>query len=127
MLCCDQIHSFACSLFVGHQRPSLKYLNRYVRGSVSSKWHDLGIELLDPDDVEELDKIKIQYPQDLNECCKAMFQLWLRKQSDASWNQLIGALRQPGIQLDTLATKVEQNLLQSKPKPGWYMPMYVAF
>ena len=113
------VYLFACSLFAGSQRPSLKYLNRYVRGSVGSKWHDLGIELLDPDDVAELDRIKIQYSQDLNECCKAMFQLWLRKQSDASWNQLIGALKQPGIELDALASKVEQSLLQPKPKPGW--------
>ena len=104
-------------IFVGHHRPSLKYLNRYVRGSVGSKWHDLGIELLDPDDVEELDNIKAQYPLDLSECCKAMFQLWLRKKSNASWNQLIESLRQPGIELDTLASKVEQ-LLQPKPKSG---------
>ena len=105
------------SLFVGEETPSLKYLNRYVRGSVGSKWHDLGIELLDPDDVKELNRIKAQYSLDLNECCKEMFQLWLSKKSNASWNQLIKALRQPGIELDTLAGKVEQ-LLEPKPKPG---------
>ena len=103
-------------------------MNRYIRGSVGSKWHDLGIELLERDDVDELDKIKVQYPQDLNECCKAMFQLWLRKQSNASWNQLIEALRQPGIELDALASKVEQILLQPKPKPGQcmfsFLPLY---
>ena len=119
------MYLFAYSLFSGHQRLSLKYLNRYVRGSVGLKWHDLGIELLDPDDVEELDKIKAQYPQDLNECCKAMFQLWLRKQPDASWNQLIEALRQPGIELDTLASKVQQ-MLQPKAKPGWYMLCFLS-
>ena len=103
--------------FVGHHKPSLKYLNRHVRGSVGSKWHDLGIELLDPRDVEELNRIRAQYPQNLNECCKEMFQLWLDKQSKASWNQLIEALRQPSIGLGTLAYKIEQ-LLQYKPKPG---------
>ena len=77
----------------------------------------MGIELLDPDDVDELDKIKAQYPHDLNECCKAMFQLWLRKQSDASWNQLLEALRQRGIELDTLAIKIEE-MLQPIAKPG---------
>ena len=82
------------------------------------KWHDLGIELLDcDDDVEELDAIQANHPSDLNTCCKKMFQLWLRKQPSASWNCLIEALRQPGIKLDTLATKIEQTVLQLQPKP----------
>ena len=99
----------------------MRYLNRYVKGSVGLKWHDLGIELLDFDDVDELDKIKSQHSQGLDEECKAMFQLWLKKQPSASWNQLIEALRQPGIELKTLASKVEQMLLKPKPKPGWCM------
>ena len=41
-----------------------------------------------------------------------MLDLWLMKQPTASWNQLIEALRQPGINLGTLATKIEQVLLQ---------------
>ena len=102
------------TLFVGHQNPSLKYLNRYVRSSVGLKWHDLGIELLDFDDVEDLDKIEAEHTSDLDKCCTKMFQLWLRKQPRASWNQLIEALRQ--IELNALVTKIEQMLLQPKPK-----------
>ena len=105
------------AVFSGHQKPSMKLLNRYVRGSVGLKWHDLGIELLDcDDDVEELDTIQANHPSDLSTCCKKMFQLWLRKQPSASWNHLIEALRQPDVELDALATKIEQMLLQSKPK-----------
>ena len=103
-------------MFAGHQQPSLKYLNRYVRGSVGMKWHDLGIELLDFNDVGELNTIEAEHPSDLNKCCTKMFDLWLKKQSTASWNQLIEALRQPGIELGTLANKIEQMLLQSKPQ-----------
>ena len=33
------------------------------------KWHYLGIELLDSNDVEELDTIEAEYPSDLNKCC----------------------------------------------------------
>ena len=92
-------------------------MNRYVRGSVGLKWHDLGIELLDSsDDVEDLDKIEAEYKPDLDKCCTKMFQLWLKKQPTASWNQLIEALRQPDIELHTLATKIEEMLLQSKPQ-----------
>ena len=105
-----------CTLFIGDQKPSLKYLNRYVRGVVGLKWYDLGTELLDFEDVKNLDLIEANHPSDLDKCCVKMFQLWLRKQPSASWNQLIEALRQPDIELHTLATKIEQMLLQPKPK-----------
>ena len=105
-------------LYVGHQIPSLKFFNRYVRGPVGIKWYDLGIELLDSDNTEELDKIKAQYSSNLNECCTMMFQLWLSKQPTASWNQLIDALRQPSIELVSLAIKIKEMLLQPESK-GW--------
>ena len=99
----------------------MRYLIRYVRGSVGSKWYDLGIELLHcEDDEDELDKIEFEHPRDLDTCCRKMFQLWLKKQSNASWNQLIEALRQPSIKLVAFASKVEQSLLKPKPKPGWF-------
>ena len=112
---CDPlIVKYDLTIFAGHQQPSLKLLNRYVRGSVGMKWHDLGIELLDSDDVGELDTIEAEHPSDLNKCCTKMFNLWLKKQPTASWNQLIEALRQPGIELGTLASNIEQMLLQLK-------------
>ena len=105
------------ALLVGHQRPSLRYLNRYVRSSVGLKWHDLGIELLDSDkSIEELDKIEAEHKSDLDKCCTKMFQLWLRKQPSASWNQLIEALRQRNIERNVLATDIEKLLFQPKPK-----------
>ena len=85
-----------------------------MKGSVGAKWHDLGIELLDPD-VEELDTIEAGC-SDLNKCCTKMFQMWLKKQPTASWNQLIEALKQPGISLGTLADKIEQMLLKPQSK-----------
>ena len=102
------------TLYVGCQKPTLKYLNCYVRGSVGLKWYDLGIELLD--DVDALDKIGAEHPTDLNKCCTKMFLLWLRKQPTASWNQLIEALREPDVELHVLATKIDQMLLQPKSK-----------
>ena len=104
-------------IIIGHCHPSLKYLNRYARKQVGSRWYDLGIDLLAANDVEELNRIKSQYSTDINTCCTEMFQLWLRKQSTASWNQLIESLRQPGIELNDLATNIEKMLLQPKPKP----------
>ena len=116
-----ETHMYFLTLFVDsqkptlNQKPTLKLLNRYVRGSVGLKWHDLGIELLDVDDVEDLDKIEAEHPLDLNKCCTKMFQLWLKKQPAASWNQLVIALKGPDIELHALATKIEQIVLQPKP------------
>ena len=76
------------------------------------KWHDLGIELLDSDDVEELEKIEAENKSDLDKCCTKMFMLWLKKQPTTTWNQLLEALRQPDIELHALATKIKEMLLQ---------------
>ena len=101
-------------MFVGHQKPSLKYLNQHVTSSVGFKWYDLGIQLLDVEDVEALNQIEVEYPSDLNKCCAKMFQLWLRKQPRASWYQLIEALRQ--VKLHGLAFKIEDMLSQFEPR-----------
>ena len=101
-------------LLIGHQKPSPKFLNRYVRGAIGSKWHDLGIELLDYGDYEKLDTIEDEHPANLIKCCNEMFKLWLKKQPTASWNQLIEALREPSVELDTLASKIELMLSQRK-------------
>jgi len=97
----------------GCDRPALKLLNRHVIKGVSSRWHDLGLELLEQEDEQKLRKIKIDNPNDASECCKEMFQFWLEKCSDASWNQLMRALRQ--IELTNLATTIEGML---KPMEG---------
>ena len=57
--------------------------------------------------------IQSQHSTDVSIYCTKMFQLWLNKQPKASWNQLIVSLRY--IDLDHLATKIEQMLLQPKP------------
>ena len=109
---CLLIFKVFFALFIGHQQPQLKFLNRYVRASVGMKWDDLGIELLDSNDIGELNTIEAENSSNLNKCCTKMFNLWLNKQPTASWNQLIKALRQPCIALGTLASNIEQMLLQ---------------
>ena len=89
-------------------------MNRHVKKSVGPKWYDLGIDLLEKDDIEELNTIQSQHSTDINICCTKMFQLWLGKHPNAaSWNQLINSLRY--IDLGRVAGKIEQMLLQPKP------------
>ena len=89
----------------GCDRPALKLLNKHVRKEVSSKWYDLGLELLEQEDEEKLNEIETNNPKDAGQCCKEMFRLWLRKCSTATWNQLIQALKE--VDLNSLATKIE--------------------
>ena len=87
-------------------------MNKCVREGVSSKWHDLGLELLDPEDEGKLNEIKSNHPQDNGECCKQMFQLWLGKCQNPTWNQLIQALRE--IKLNQLASEIDVKLNHMK-------------
>ena len=107
------VHIRILSFFAGHQRPTQKYLNRYVKQVIGKKWYDLGIELLENDDIGALNNIQSDHSKDQEECCTKMFQLWLTKQP-ASWNQLIEALR--NIKLNHLATSIEEMLLSSNPQ-----------
>ena len=96
------------SVRIGCDRPALKLLNKYVRKDASLKWHDLGLELLEQ---KELNQIQIDNPNDGYKCCKEMFQLWLRKSPNATWNQLIKALEEPSIELNKLAATIKELLL----------------
>ena len=92
-------------------RPTLKLLNKYVKLFVTTKWYDLGIELLADEDVKALDEIQNNYPRDTSMCCTKMFQLWLDRQPKTSWRELLQALREPNIGLNELADTVEQELI----------------
>ena len=110
-------------IHIGHDRPALKLLNKYVRKGVSSKWHDLGLELLEQEDEEKLNEIESSNPNDVSKCCKDMFQLWLRKCTNATWNQLIQALKE--VELNNLATTIERMLMPAKEIVGTSIGVYI--
>ena len=56
-----------------------------------------------------------------------MLELWLSRQPDATWNQLIKALRAPGIELNSAASEIEGMLLPSiegKTLDNYYIHMW---
>ena len=91
----------------------LKDLYDHVVGSVAKKWKELGLQLLQPDQINELGITEANYPQDVVLCCKCVLEKWLESSVDATWNQLIEALKRPSIQLNYFASELEQRL---KPK-----------
>ena len=95
--------------------PDDKHLNKYVRGKVcaagTNKWRDLGIVLMGQDAVTDLDVIRINHPNDVEECCSKMFTKWRQRTPKASWKQLIEALKE--VELTQLASELEELLIPS--------------
>ena len=77
---------------------------------ITSAWYDVGLELMDVKDEQDLDVIKAENLENL-ESTKRMLKLWREKKTDASWNTLIKALRIPIIGKCALALQLE-GLLQ---------------
>ena len=65
-----------------------------------------GSTLLLPQHQGILDIIAKDHPSDTLTCCKRMLKKWLETTTDATWNQLLSALRSPIVQL------------------GYYYPLY---
>ena len=93
-------------------RPKVKFLNRHVRENICAAgpevWLDLGIELLQEEDIAALKTIKSN-TSDCTVRCSEMFALWLERQPKASWRNLIDALKQ--IHQNKLAFSIENLLL----------------
>ena len=98
-------------MYIGSDRPSLKDLHDHVVMQVADKWRDLGVQLLQSDQQKMLDFIETNYPRDVIACCKRLFKEWLDNTGDATWNQLIKALKSPSIQQSYLANRLEQMLI----------------
>ena len=81
-----------------------------VKSLFAKNWYDVGLELLEPEDESKLDEIQTDKGGNVNECCGVMLYLWLQKQPYATWNQLIDALRSPGVELFDVASKIEEML-----------------
>ena len=57
---------------------------------IATKWHDLGIVLVDSYRV--IKQIEADHRNDVSTCCRIMFEKWLDMKSDASWSELVTAL-----------------------------------
>ena len=97
---------------VASSKPTLKQLqNLRIITSVAVRWYQLGIELLDNSQVDELNNIKANNQNDVEKGCLDMFECWLKTHSTASWKKLVDALRKPGVDMNTVAATLESNFL----------------
>ena len=86
----------------------LRHVMRNERIEIATNWYDLGLELVHSHSI--LKVIETNHPSDVETCCCKMFQKWLERTPDASWNQLITALN--NIEMKTAANAVSE-LFQS--------------
>ena len=99
----------------GHQYPTPKQIRNYLKPDTSglaARWYELGKQLLTADTVGTLDVIKADHPSDVSACCNKMFAKWLELQPEATWNQLIDALRM--IEMNVPAENVIKCLAEGK-------------
>ena len=94
----------------GSSQPTLNDLSCHVVMKAAQKWRDLGVQLLEDNQFQigMLDIIGAEY-NDVR-CCEHVLEMWLQITPNASWNQLISALRSPTVQLDRLADQLEKML-----------------
>ena len=90
-----------------YSKPTVKVLlSSKIISAIGPKWYELGITLLDDDQLTQLKTIKSDN-NEVNRCCIEMLMYWLESHSNATWNDLVEALKAPGVELNNVATMVE--------------------
>ena len=71
--------------------PKLQDVMRSNDIGITTRWRDLGLCLLYSNSV--LDEIEANHRNDVNTCCCVMFKTCLEREANASWIQLVSALK----------------------------------
>ena len=101
------MHSYVNDRCCVGDRPSIKQLAKVMRMediNMSTRWRDLGLELAVSNNI--LQVIEANNRNDVNTCCRVMFENWLEMTPNASWNQLIIALK--AIEMNTAANAISK-------------------
>ena len=93
-----------------NSKPTRNKLLDHVVPHVTPQWYVLGLKLLKEEQESQLDIIELNHPGDNQKCCMDMFRYWLNANADASWQQLIEALRSPVVKLSAVAADIEKLL-----------------
>ena len=96
-----------------NSKPTKKKLLDHVISQVTSRWYILGVKLLKEDQESYLDVLKSNHAGDNETCCMEMFWYWLKTNTDATWQQLIEALRSSAVKLPVVAADLENMLTGS--------------
>ena len=84
-------------LYVGSDRPSLHDLDEHVVEKAAPKWRNLGEALLPYEQHAMLNVFAVDHPRDDRSCCMCVLKRWLDTDPDATWNELLRALKVGGL------------------------------
>ena len=76
---------------------------------MGNRWYELGVELLDEDQLTQLDIINTDN-NEVTRRCAEMFLFWLETHPTATWQNLVDALKAPGVELNDVAVVAETNI-----------------
>ena len=96
--------------YVDSSKPLLRDLHNIVIPKVANDWYNLAIQLFNESQLPRLDEISTIYSNDRRRGCVEMLKCWLKVTPGATWNNLIHALRAPGLQLLAIANDVEKEV-----------------
>ena len=96
-----------------NSKPTKQKILDHVVPYVTPQWYELGVKLLKEDQESHLDVIQLNHFGDSKRCCMKMFWYWLGTNTDATWQQLIGALQSPAVELPVVAAELKEMLTGS--------------
>ena len=76
---------------------------------IAPKWYEVGATLLEKEQEPHLKLIQANHGNDVRKCCLAMLQHWMDTHPEATWHDLVMALRSPGVDLPSAASVIENN------------------
>ena len=91
-------------------KPSKKKLKNFVVPRILPHWYEVGIMLLEEYQEGQLDMLKDNNNNDPQQGCMEMLWYWLDTHRNATWQDLLKALRSPGVALGSIATEIEKML-----------------
>lgn len=94
--------------FIADSMPSTKQLLPFV-AHMAPNWYEVGAMLLDMKQESQLKLIRATHGSDVRKCCLAMLQYWMDTHPEATWHQLVAALRSPGVELVAVASDIEKD------------------
>ena len=86
-------------MFLAAARPTIGQLNKFVIPNVGHRWRNLGVKLLGVDEAERLTGGN-------QKRCSEILRIWLDRNPNADWYQLVEALDSPRVQLSDVAGEI---------------------